>query len=265
MVGARRQQSLIFPLFLILVGAVTTAGLLVEGGREAWVPLPLFSIVLGAWLLLLPGQGQVDVGAPAGTSTEATLELVAGGAELQVRAFDIAPDLYRGALSFRGAKPLVRLDRGDVHIAMPHPWWRSLLPEPLTQRAVLVLNRHVRWMVVVRGDALAGRVDLSRGALRGFSLTGGRGEVQVDLPAPHPVVPVTLESSGMHVVLTVPDATPVQLSCERGSWHMDVPEHHGTHAPHLGQRVLTTGTWPAVDRYEVTLGGSAGHVRVERR
>lgn len=267
MVSVRRPQSLFFPFVLILVGAVAAIGLLVEGGREAWIPVPLVSVALGAWLMLLPGPRHVDVGAPAGELDACRIGLVAGGAELQLRTHDLGPDLYRASLTFRGREPRVAVDRerAMVRVEMPRPWWRSLLPQPYVERAVVTLTTRVRWNVELTGDALGGRVDLSHATLSGLSMSCGSGEVQLDLPEPRGAVLLRLSSSRVRAVLTVPDAVLVQLATDAGTWHMEVPEHQGQHAVRLGQHVLTTGDRPdSLDRFDVVLEG-AGHVRVERR
>jgi hypothetical protein len=268
MVSARRPQSLLFPLLLVVVGVVAAVGLAVEGGREAWIPVPLLSVVLGVLLMLQPGETHVELSAPVGVLEHARCELLAGSAELQVRSHELGPDLYRAGLSFPGREPHVALDRdqGVLRIDLPRPWWRSLLPQANAERAVVVLNSRVRWSLEVRADAVGGRLDLSHATLAGLVVTAGRGELHVDLPAPHGTVPVALSGSGMRALLSLPAEVPVQLSCEQGGWHVETPEQRGAQAARRGRHTVISGDHElTANRYDVTLTGPAGQVVVERR
>jgi len=266
MVGARRSQSQLFPLVLILFGAAATTGLLVDGGID-WTPVPLIAVVLGVWMALQPGPQHVELSAPLGTLRGAHLAMLADGAELEVRVHDLGDDLYRAALTYRGRRPTALLDRehGALHLDLAHPWWRSVVPQPYAERAVVMLSDTVPWSVDLRGDALGGRVDLSHAALRELSLSCGGGEVEVDLPAPHGRVPLHLSSSRVRATLTLPEGVPIQLASETGTWHVEVPEHRGAQAPPLGRHVVSSGDSEGEpDRYLAVLEGG-GRVRVERR
>lgn len=266
MVGARRSQSQIFPLVLILLGAAATAGLLVDGGVD-WTPVPLIAVVFGVWMALQPGPQHVELTAPLGGLSAAHLAMLADGAELEMRTHDLDEELYRAALTYRGRRPAAVLDRehGTLHLELPHPWWRSVVPQPYAERAVVMLSSRLPWSLDLHGDALGGRIDLSRAALRELALTCGGGELQVDLPAPQGAVPIHLSSSRVRATLTLPEGVPIQLASETGTWHVEVPEHRGSQAPPLGRHVVSSGDREGVpDRYLVVLEGG-GRVRVERR
>jgi hypothetical protein len=102
----------------------------------------------------------------------------------------------------------------------------------------IVLNRDVRWQIDLPAGAGEQQLDLRRGRVSRIDL-GGSGLVELRLPRPDRLVPITLREGVGGVLVTAEPGTPMRVRLDQGagSWLGGAPAAPGT--------VWQVGGWPA--------------------
>ncbi|WP_239118022.1 hypothetical protein [Paractinoplanes ferrugineus] len=93
----------------------------------------------------------------------------------------------------------------------------------------IVLNRDVRWQLDLPAGAGEQQLDLRRGRVSRLDL-GASGLVELRLPKPDTIVPITLRGGVGGVLITAEPGTPLRVRLDRGagSWLGGAPAAPGT-------------------------------------
>jgi hypothetical protein len=120
----------------------------------------------------------------------------------------------------------------------------------------IVLNREVRWQIRLPAGAGEQQLDLRRGRVARVEL-GASGLVELRLPAPDTVVPVTLGGPVGSVAVTAERATPLRVRLDAGAGVAETPWSGGTYVP--PGTVWQTAGWAAAPRsYAIWARSSVG-------
>jgi hypothetical protein len=189
-------------------------------------------------------------------ATEGRLELTRGGTHITVRAAEHAA-LWEA--DFGGARPTVAADGGRVAITYPRFSFADLLRHP-GHSAEIGLSPALPWSLVFDGGLGESSLDLRGLDLRRFEVAGGVGRVQLLLPEPRAVVPVTIGGGASRLDVLRPAGVAVQLRIAGGATRLvfDGKEH----PPIGGARLETPNASSATERYEIEIRGGASEVSI---
>lgn len=189
-------------------------------------------------------------------ATEGRLEVTRGGTHITVRAAEHA-DLCEA--TFEGARPTVAADEGRVAIAYPRFSFSDLLRHP-GHSAEIGLSPAVPWSLVFDGGLGESGLDLSGLDLRGLKVVGGVGRVQIVLPEPRAVVPVTIGGGASKLEVLHSAGVAVRLRIAGGATRLAFA---GNQHPAMGGAQLETPrASSAAERYEIEILGGASEVTV---
>ena len=189
-------------------------------------------------------------------ATEGRLEVTRGGTHIAVRAAEHT-DLCEA--EFEGATPTVVADGGRVAVTYPRFSLADLLRHP-GHRAEIGLSPSVPWSLVFDGGLGKSSLDLSGLDLRGLKVAGGVGRVQILLPEPRAVVPITIGGGANKLEVLHPSGSAVQLRIAGGATRLVFDGKQ--HPPIGGARLETPSASSADERYEIEILGGASEVSV---
>lgn len=164
---------------------------------------------------LLMADSRVALGreysAPLAGATSGRLELPTGAAYLTVVG-DATTELLFDA-HFGSAMAAVQVEGSIVRIVYQK---YGVTRKPKNEGRV-ALNASIPWTLVFRGGTVRVRADLAGLTLHGLSVEGGVSHMEIALPRPTDVVPVSI-TGGMHqVTLKRPAGVPVRLCVTGGA------------------------------------------------
>jgi hypothetical protein len=225
--GARRAVragSLALVLVLLAAAGVTVVSLVQRAGRDA--------NAAGDPGSAGPAPGRAQEGRPTGARDGDVLtvpvngrgrvrfDLVDGAASIRMRIADLGDDLFRVAVPPQSSVSPRADDRGEgVRLFLPPSGGSN------TGTVDIILNEAVRWDLRVGGGVDRGVIDLSGGKVTAVDLAGGGTAIQLTLPSPEGVVPVTMSGGVNQFVVKVPDPTSVRVHVAAGAGSVVVGGH----------------------------------------
>lgn len=285
MIEARRPASLVFPLVLIVGGALlllAAAGVLPADAGWRFLQLwPLLLIAIGvqlvvsrtlpvdtARLVALAVIGLLAVGAlayaafgpalaggtlrhatssaPAAGVTQGRLSLATAGTRVHITAAATGDDLYRADLGFSGPAPRVNSYGGTLSISEPPGVRFGRTP---VDDLRFTLSSAVPWQIDVAGAGVSGTAELTATPLTSFAMSGVGGNLRLGLGPARGHVPIAVSGVGNTVVLTVPPGTEYDITTS------------GLGNTSGGRS--TAGWSSATDRYDIAVSGIGSKVTVE--
>jgi hypothetical protein len=224
-----RKPLLVAAVALFLAGMVTTILLvprLTGGPRTEAVAMP------GAGADGTSVTGRLD------GLTAASLDLVDGAGDVEMRAEDLGDDLFRvDTPDGSGVTPRVDRDGGALRLHLPP----GVHGGPAA--VDIVLNATVRWTLRVAGGADRTRIDLTGVRVDAVDLAGGAKTIDLTLPAPSGAVPVRMTGGVDQFLVRLPGATPVRVQVQSGAGQVTLAG--ATHRGIAPGRSFTANGWAA--------------------
>jgi DNA-binding MarR family transcriptional regulator len=191
--------------------------------------------------------------APLGGLERARLVFRAASSEISLRGSRSVSELYRAR--FQGSIPQVRVRDGVVSVQYRgRPWdWRK-------REAELTLNGSIPWVVEILGGAARCRGSFADLRLESFQLTGGTGQLELDVGRPYGRVPIQVVGGAKTIRVRRPAGVPIRLRLVGGVERIDFDDQRvgGT-----GEASLSSpGADQANDRFDVEILGGAWRVAV---
>jgi hypothetical protein len=286
MIAARQPYRVVFPVLLILAGAVLLLANLGTLPEEAgWRLLqlwPLLLVMIGVQILvphLVRGAavpaltlliiGLLAVGgfafalagpslgstsyerfqstSPVAGQTEATIRIDDAADQITITARDIGTQLYQAKVDHVGSAPQFSYANGEVEITRKSNVF-NYWGRGRDVVEVLV-NPSVAWNIVIDGAGTTTRIDLSNGNLQSFKLNGAGSNVTITAGNPRGIVQASFNGVGLGVTLRVPATAEYRV----------ITEGLGTSIDGVPQ---TNGWSSAGDRFDVTVNGVGTHATV---
>jgi hypothetical protein len=204
-----------------------------------------------------PAAGQ-HFSAPRGAHTQGRLEFPRGAAHLTIHGASIQ-DLFRAR--FDQPAPSVGVDGGTVTVRYPRFGERGGLRPWARRGGDVTLNQEVAWHIEVRGGVAYLDADLRVLRLEALDLGRGASQVEVRLPRPAGVVPVSIHGGASHVRIRRPAGVPVRLRVGHGVADLRFDEQQwGAVGGEL--RLATPEAAQGPDRYQIEIGSGAAHLEI---
>jgi hypothetical protein len=196
-------------------------------------------------------------GSGAKATTPYRLVFPHGVANLTIRVDPSMPAEYHGA--FYGPKPRLTQLEGVVTVDYPqfNPfiWGRT--------SADIALSPAVAWGIEIRDGVSHLTGDLQDLVLAAIDVRGGVNRAELRLPQPTGTVPIRVSGGVSHLTLHRPARVPARVHIGGGASKLRLDTQY---LGAIGGPVrLETPDYPSVaDRYEVTIGGGASAVTIDR-
>jgi hypothetical protein len=261
-----RRPSIFWGGLLVIVGVLfllANAGLL---DRLNWdLVWPSALIVLGLWVMAVrfmsgePVSG-LDRAELLEGLTSARLEIAVGSGRLDLSAADLGEQLYRVHADQAGAPLEVRFDRSKATLSVTHrPGW---LPWASPSRIQAQVSSAVEWDLACQSGAIRGTFDLATARVARFDCKTGASRIELNLPAPHGLVPVRVEGGALHLDVSRPAEAAMKVKATGAAVHLVAD---GARQDGMGSREwLTSNFQGATDRFEVVVEGAATDVTVRQ-
>lgn len=286
MISARRSNRLVFPIVLVVGGALillANLGSLPEGAGWRVLQLwPLILVMVGvqilvphlfngtavpavtlllvgaiaaggfAYVVAGPSLGsasytRVESSAPSAGVTAGTITVDAAGAQVNIRAGDVGDNLYVAKIDYTGSAPRISYSDGDLHISTGQNNFFNW--GQTSNRVDITLSAAAEWSVKLNGAGTNAKVDFGNGSLRLLSLNGVGATATVLAGEPKGTVPMELSGVG----------TSVTLSVTAGCQYRVTAKGVGTSVDGARQ---TAGWETSADRYDISANGVGAHVTV---
>lgn len=205
-----------------------------------------------------PAAAGQHFSAPRGAHTQGRLEFPRGAAHLTIHGASME-DLFRAR--FDQPVPSVTVDGGTVTVHYPQFSSRGWLRPGARRGGEVTLNQDMAWHITVRGGVAHLDADLRDLRLEALELGQGASQVEVRLPRPAGVVPVSIRGGASHLRIRRPAGVPVQLRVGHGVADLRFDEQQwGAVGGEL--RLATPEATQAPDRYEIEIGSGAAHLQI---
>lgn len=162
---------------------------------------------------------------------------------------------------FERPVPDVHVSGGTVSVRYRHfPFSRGFWSE---RPGEILLNTTLPWTIEIWGGASKLDADLTDIDLAGLNVTGGLSKVNVMLPPPKGIVPITMTGGVSHLTLRRPRGTEIRVTVNGGAAGLSLDD---SYFGAIGgeTRWQTPGFVDAEDRYELMINGGASKVTLER-
>jgi hypothetical protein len=219
----------------------------------------------GAYLAINPSPAaanKLDSSAPVGELHQASLEVNAGSASIDVSAgSDLGSLLYRAHIEYPGPKPNVTFDRSTGALTISQ---NTNFPFTFTNgRFVLSvqLNEGVSWAVSENTGASKDTINVPRIKVSAITVNTGASSEEMTLGMPTGVVPVEINGGALTVHVHRPSGTEVSVRVSGGADSLDADGHsqHG-----IGDIAYdSSGFSGASDAYRITVNGGACTVTLD--
>ncbi len=210
--------------------------------------------------------------APVGGVTSGRLVFLSGAPRITVRGDSTLTELYRA--SFAGPVPRMRVRDGVVTVSYPRfGWfdWRAQIAGQTVEASAhwnkdtgeIALNTAVPWSIELRGGVSSWAADLRAIRLESFQLRGGASKIELRLPRPVGVVPITVTGGLSRISIERPVGVAAGLVVRGGVSEVTID---GRSHKSTGQMsVQTPGADASPDRYEIEITGGASKVTIAAR
>ena len=139
------------------------------------------------------------VAGPRNGIQEARLDLSAGAGQITVQASSLGSTLYR-VTAEGGTAPQVSFNAPVLTVGSQRAANGQENPHVLT----VVLNDEVRWTLNLNGGSTHEVVDMRSGRVQSLALAAGANEMNVELGAPHGIIPVRVTGGSNQIALRIP-------------------------------------------------------------
>jgi hypothetical protein len=216
-----------------IVGRVKLTGrrvLLVAGAAALFV-------VAGAAIALAVGAPPAPEShtstLPADGRSSATLEVVTGTRELDVKVGNLGGTLLEATTPAGTPAPDLRLASGEVRLSA-----RSG-----ASAVTVTLNENVSWQLDFGGGTERTVADLRGGNVSAVSFAAGSDIIDLTLPRPRAMVPVRLAGGASQFLVSLPGGVPVRVTAAAGAGEVSVDG--ATYTGVGGGAVFATRGWAA--------------------
>ncbi|MFI5283768.1 MAG: LiaI-LiaF-like domain-containing protein [Candidatus Dormibacterales bacterium] len=262
-----RNPSIFWGGLLVVLGSLfllANTGVLNHINLDLVWPVAL--IALGVWLVAARfASGSPTLGGPSSEPRNGLesckLEIEVGSARIDIRSAALGDQLYALRVDRAGAPPEVFFDRttSTLRISRREGWLRWAG----TSHVEAQLSELVCWQLHCRTGSVRGVVDLSNTQMSRFDCATGSSRLELNLPAPHGVVPIRVEGGSVHLDLSRPAGAPINVSATGASVHLNAD---GVRQDGMGSRVWrSAAAGGASDRFDVAVSGGAADVTVRER
>jgi hypothetical protein len=212
---------------------------------------------LGAWRVPVAEDPQAHVLAGALHGRRGALLTVRNAASrVDVRLVDLPGLLYRiSTPAGSGLAPAVT--GADRRVVLGLRPTGADGPDTVT----VLLNRSVRWTIMLPAGAGEQHLDLAAGRLERLELGSGTGLVTMRLPPPRGTVPIIVAGAVGDVAVAISPGTPLRLRLRGGADLVATPWIGRSRAP-AGALLAPAGWQEAVNRYAVSVASEIGSVTV---
>jgi len=257
----------LWPLILIVVGLEIIVRRGFHGtAADIAAALVVILAVAGAagYLAINPSPtatNKLDVSAPVGELHQASLELNAGSATVDLSGgSDLGPLLYRAHIEYPGPKPDVTFDRstGALRISQNtnFPFGISTGRFSLSVQ----LNQDVSWNLSENTGASRDRINLPHVKVSAIAVNTGASSEEMTLGQPNGIVPVEINGGALTVHLHRPGGTEVSVRVSGGADSLTA-DGHGQHG--IGDLRYDSSGFGGADGYRITVNGGACTVTVD--
>jgi hypothetical protein len=157
--------------------------------------------------------------------------------------------------------PSVTVDGGTVTVRYPRFGERGGLRPWARRGGDVTLNQDLAWHIEVQGGVANLDADLRALRLEALDLGQGASQVELRLPRPGGVVPVTIHGGASHVRIRRPAGVPVRLHVGHGTANLRFDDQQwGAVGGEL--RLATGEAAQAPDRYEIEIGSGAADLEI---
>lgn len=192
---------------------------------------------------------------PLAGATGGRLELLHGAVQLSITGDAPAALLFDA----RFGSPIAAVEAVNSTVRVVYQKHR------MTRRAEnlgrIALNSAIPWTLAFYGGVAKVRVDVQPVRLNALTIEGGVSQLEIALPRPSDVVPITI-TGGMHqVTITRPMDVPIRLTLRGGATSVSFDQQRLGAVG--GEAVLATPDFErAADRYDVVATGGASGIRI---
>jgi hypothetical protein len=165
-----------------------------------------------------------------------------------------------------GPRPQIRVAAGEIALRWRvsfGDWLRDVFTAGLDDLAI-VLHPAVEWTIAIRGGLSHLACDLSAGAVARIDIAGGCSDVQLDLPLPTAIVPISISGGASHVGLRRPAEAGVTVGVGGGISMLRLDDR-GFDAIGGAARLDTGHVAGGTPHYELSIRGGASDLAIERR
>jgi hypothetical protein len=253
-----------WPLILIVIGLEMILRRRFHGGTADLAAVLIVLIAAGGALIYVavaPNPGTTNELTTSGSLESfdhASLEVDVGAATITVTgSTSLESDLYRAHIQYSGARPEVRFDRsnGTVQISQGNSFGTLQ-----SRRFVLdmQISSSVPWKIQTNSGASSETYKLATARVSSMEVNTGSARVDITLPRPSGVVPITLNGGALTVNLHRPLGTGASVNVSGGAVSLDFDNKHSRAIGSVGE---ATQTRP--DMYRVEVNGGACTVTMD--
>jgi len=258
----------LWPVVLVVVGLEIIVRRSVRGpaGDVAGALILVVAVVAAATYVAVapnPGASHVlDLSAEVGDLTEATAEVDAGGATINVSgSTDVGANLYRAHITYSGNRPRVNLDRSSGRLTISQQEGPFPLVVYRNFTLDLKLNPGVAWKLEINTGASTAKLDLGGMHVGGVSLNTGASRQEITLGQPSGKVPIEINGGALTVTVHRPSGVAVSVSVDGGAVNLTA-DGQAQHA--VGSATYkTSGFDDATDGYRIEVNGGASTVTID--
>lgn len=249
---------MLWPLLLVMAGIQLVAGRLFEGQAAGAVALVAVGLVaLGGMVYVVAGpvpqaggSGTITSSSPMTGVEAGSITVDAAGSRVNITTEGAGEQLYRANVSYSGSRPGLTYQSGSLHLTSgPVSGWAWGRGGEVFNVAV---SPSVPWTVTVNGAGVTTHLDLTGGSLGSFTVNGVGATNDLRLSAPSGRVPISVAGVGATLTVTVPPGTQYRTTAEGV----------GTSAGGAGE---TPGWAAAGDRYDLSVSGVGSRISVQER
>jgi hypothetical protein len=191
------------------------------------------------------------VTSPLGTARTRILEVAGSSTVLHVRSADLGDKLFDIATTDRSAVPKVTETKDTSRLDLIRTGDTGVVG------AEIQLNSKVAWTLRLAGGSSERNLDMQAGGLAGVELTGGSGNVVLQLPKPHGTVRLALAGPIGDLVVTTKAPVRFRFGAAAATVVTDGKPERNVKA---GTAVTTAGWRAATDRYDIATSGTVSSV-----
>jgi cell wall-active antibiotic response 4TMS protein YvqF len=272
-VGAISVERLIllvnlWPLILIVVGLELIARRALQG-RNADIAAALVVILAvagaAAYIAVNPSPTatqQLDSTAPSGGLQQASLEVNAGSATIDITAgSDLGSQLYRAHIEYPGSKPDISFDKTSGAVTISQG---SNYPFGIANGRFglsVQLNSDVRWTITENTGASRDTINVAHVKVSGISVNTGASVEELTLGSATGIVPVEINGGALTVHIHRSSGAEASVRVSGGLDNLTADGHsqHG-----IGDLTYeSSGFSGASDSYRITVNGGACTVTLD--
>lgn len=165
-----------------------------------------------------------------------------------------------------GLSPQLQVMAGEIALTWRVSFrdWLRRAVQPCQRDVAIVLHPAVEWTLAIRGGLSHTALELAAGTIARVDVHGGCSDVQLALPLPRTVVPISVAGGASRLVVQRPAEVEVALAASGGVTALRLDDQRFD-AIGGASRLETSALVPGTPRYELQLAGGATDLVIERR